>query len=76
MPGVQELQEIEGLASANFSEHDTVGPMAKGSLQEIANRDCRKAVLFPASFEPDEVFLAELNLGRVFDDENPLVLAE
>ena len=74
MPRVQELQEIEGFASANLPQNDTVRAMAEGCFQEIANGHCRKAVLFPACFKPDEIFLRQLNLGRVLDDEHPFIL--
>src|SRR5229473_8440652 len=74
VPGVQELQEIEGFATANLSENDAVRAVAEGSLQEIANSHCRKAVLFPARFKPDKVFLDQVNLGGVFDDEDPFLL--
>src|SRR5580704_12875716 len=73
---VQELQQIERFAAANLPEHDSVRAVAEGSLQEIANGYCRKTVLFAARFEPDEVFLAQVNLRRVFDDEDPLLLRD
>ena len=56
-PGVQELQKIEGFAAANLAENDAVRAVAEGCLQEIADGHCRKAVLFAASFESNEVFL-------------------
>jgi len=55
--GVQELQEIEGLAAANLAQDDTVRAMAKGRFEEIADGHCRKTILFPECFKPDEVFL-------------------
>src|SRR6266404_5376538 len=69
MTRVQELQEIEGFAAPNLPEHDSVRAVAEGSLQEIADGHSRKAILFAACFKPDEVFLRQLNLGRVFDEE-------
>ena len=44
--------------------------MTEGCFQEIANRYCRKAILFAACFEANEILLRQLNLGRVFDDEH------
>src|SRR5258708_2965147 len=73
VPGVQELQEVEGFATTNLPEHDTVRPVAEGRFQEVTNGHCRKAVLFPAGLEPDEIFLRKLNLGRIFDDEDAFV---
>ena len=73
MPGVQELQKIEGFAAADLPENDSVRAVAEGGLQQVANGDGRKAVLFAARFETDEIFLRQVNLGRVFDHENALV---
>jgi len=47
--GVEELQKIESLASANFSENDAVRPVAKCRFQEIANSHGGDAVLFAAA---------------------------
>src|SRR6266853_6089996 len=74
VPGVQELQEIEGFASANLPENDTVGAVAEGCLQQVSDSDSGKAVLFAASLESNEVFLREVNLGSVLDHKHPLVL--
>src|SRR5271168_1088528 len=74
MPGVQELQQIEGFAAANLPEHYAVRAVAESSLEEIADGDCRKAILFAASLESNEVFLRQLNLGSVLDHKHPLVL--
>ena len=76
VPGVQELQEIEGFAATDLSENDAVGAVAEGSLQEIADCYCRKAVLFAAGFKPYEVFLRQSNLRGVFNDEDPFVLRD
>ena len=74
MPGVQELQEIEGFAAANLPENDAVRAMAESSFEEIADGHCRKAVLLPACFKSDEVLLREVNLGSVLNHKNPFVL--
>src|ERR1700732_323186 len=74
VPGVQELQKIEGFTTANLPENYAVGAVPEGSLKEIANGHCGKAVLFATCFKPDEVFLHQLNLGGIFDDEHPFVL--
>src|SRR5271163_3524863 len=76
MSRVQELQEIERLATANLPQNDTVRAMTEGCLQEIANRYCRKSILFAACFEANEILLRQLNLGRVFDDEHPFLLRD
>ncbi len=70
----QELQQIEGFATANLSENDAVRAVAEGCLQQVSDSDSGKAVLFAASLESNEVFLREVNLGSVLDHEHPLVL--
>src|SRR5713226_3776548 len=74
VPGVQELQEIKCFATANLSENDAVRAVAEGSHEEFADGDCWKAILFTAGFKPNEIFLGEVNLGRVFDNKHPLIL--
>src|ERR1700723_886602 len=68
MSRVQELQEIECLASANFAQNDAIGTMTEGRFQKVANSDGGEAILFPARLEPYEVLLTELNLGCIFYD--------
>ena len=55
-------------------KNDSVGAVAEGRFQEVADGHCGKAVLFPASFKPDEILLRQLNFGRVFDNEDSFVL--
>src|ERR1700730_2896068 len=74
MSRVQELQEIEGLASADLAQNQTIRAMTEGCFQEVANRYGGKAVLFAAGFKPNEILLRQLNLGRVFDDEHSFIL--
>ena len=71
--GVQELQEIEGFATTNLPENDTVRAVAEGGLQKIANGHCWKSVLLAAGLKPNEVFLSQLNLCRILDHEDAFV---
>src|SRR5271156_6892667 len=48
--------------------------MAEGRLEEVADGHCGKAILLAACFKPDEVFLRQLNLGRVFDNEHSFLM--
>jgi hypothetical protein len=72
--GVKELQEVESLSASDLTQDQSVRAVAKGCFQEIADGHCRKAILFAAGFKADEVFLRQLKLGRIFDNEDPLVL--
>src|SRR5258707_2273316 len=73
MSRVQELQEVERLASANLPQNDTVRAVAECCFQEISDADSGKAILFAAGFKPNEILLRQLNLGRVFDNEHPFI---
>ena len=73
-PVFRSCKKIEGFAAANLTKNDAVRAVAEGCFQEVADGHCRKAVLFPAGFKPNEIFLRQLNFGRVFDNEDSLVL--
>ena len=45
MPGVEELQEIEGFSSSYFTQDDSVGPVAKGGFEEVPDGDGGQTVL-------------------------------
>ena len=74
MPGVQELQKIEGFFASNLAQNNAIGAMAEGCLEKIADGHCWKAILLPACFKADEILLRQLKLGRVFDNKHPLLL--
>jgi len=63
----------KGLAAAYFAEDDPVGPVSKGRLEEIPDRDGRQPVLRLPSFEPDKVVLAHVNFRGVLDEENTFI---
>jgi hypothetical protein len=45
MPCVEELQEIEGLSPAYFTQDDSVWPVTKGGFEEIPDGYSRQTVL-------------------------------
>ena len=45
VPGVEKLQEIESLASADFPKYQPVGTVAQGGPQEIPDGNRRETVL-------------------------------
>src|SRR5271169_2401945 len=73
MSCVEELQEIEGLSSAYFTEDDPVGPMTKGGFEEVADGDGGQTVLRLPRFETDQVVLVHVNFGGVFDKEDTFI---
>src|SRR5579864_5476692 len=74
MPGVQKLQEVERLASANLAKNDSVWAMTQGRLQEVPDRHCRYSVLRLPGLQADKVWLGHLNLSRVLDEKDSLIL--
>src|SRR6516225_10211687 len=73
MPGVEELQEIEGLTTAYFTEDDPVGPVAKGGFEEVPDGYGGQTVLRLPRFETDQVVLVHVNLRRVFDKKDTFI---
>src|SRR5271167_167535 len=73
MPCVEELQEVEGLSSAYFTEDDPVGPMTKGGFEEVPDGDGGQTVLRLPRFESDQVVLGQVNFRRVFDEEDTFI---
>ena len=71
--GVEKLQEIEGLASADFPEDNPIGPVSKRCFEEISNGDCRQAVLRLPRFETDKIVLTHVNFRGVLDEQNTLI---
>src|SRR6266853_5995924 len=73
MPCVEELQEIEGLSSAYFTQDDSVRPVTKGGFEEIPDGDGRQTILRLPCFETDQVVLVHVNFRGVFDEEDTFV---
>jgi hypothetical protein len=59
---VEKLEKIERLASADFSKNQSVGPVTKGSFEEISNTDGWQAVLWLSRFETDQIVLAHVTI--------------
>ena len=47
--------------------------VAESGLEQIANRDGGNAVLFPARLKPDEIFMVQLDLCGVLDEQDAFV---
>ena len=71
MSCVQELQQIEGFATANLAENYAVWTVSESCLEKIPDRHCRQAILRLPSLESDKVRLGELNLCGVLDEKGP-----
>lgn len=78
MAGVEELEKVESFAAANLAQNDSVGAMAEGGFEKVANGYCGEAGLSLAGLEANQIVFPDLNLGGVFDNQDALgvVLAE
>ena len=73
MAGVHGLQHVERLLAANLAEDDAVGAHTQRVLHQIAHGDL--ALAFEVGrpcFEPHDVGLLQLQLGRVLDGDDAL----
>src|SRR6266446_850348 len=73
MPGVQKLQKVESLAGTDFSQENTVRPVAERGFEQVPYRYGGRAILFAPRFEPNEIFMCKLNLGGVLDQQDAFV---
>ena len=67
VPGIQGLQEIEGLHAPDLADEDAIGPVPQRGPDQVADRDGRQPGLFAAGFEPQQVPHVQLQLRGVFD---------
>ena len=75
MTGIEGLEKIESFLSTDFAQNRPLGPMAQTGFEEIAN--CHRwdaGSLLPARLEADEIGLADVDLGRVFDNDQPIFI--
>ena len=64
---IQQLEQIERLASSNFPQQNTIGPVPERSFEKVANRYRRYPGLLTASLEANEIRMNKLYLRCVFD---------
>ena len=75
--GVHRLQHVERLAGANLADDDPVGPHAQRVLDQVALGDLALALdVRRAGFQPDDVLLLELELGRILDRDDALAVVD
>ena len=74
---VHGLEHVQRLARTALPDDDPVGPHAQRVADELADRDLALALdVGRAGLEGDDVLLAELELGRVLDRHDPLVVRD
>ena len=74
--GVHGLEHVEGLAAAALADDDAVRPHAQRVAHQVADRDCALALdVGRPGLELHHVVLLELQLGRVLDGDDALVVA-
>jgi len=70
---IQELKQIESLASSDFPKQNTIGPVSQRGFEKVTNGDRGYAVLLAAGFEANEIRLRKLYLGGVFDQKDAFI---
>src|SRR3972149_6661139 len=64
-------------ARATLADDDPVGSHVEGVAEEVSDRDLARALgVGRAGLEGHDVLLAELELGRVLDRDDPLVFGD
>ena len=75
--GVHRLQHVERLAAAALADDDPVGPHAQGVAHQVADGDLARALdVGRPRLQRDDVLLLELQLGRVLDGDDALVVGD
>src|SRR6478752_230326 len=75
--GVHGLEHVQGLTGTALSDDDPVRTHAQGVAHELADRDGALALdVRGPGFQRHDVLLAELQLGRVLDRHDPLVVRD
>ena len=75
--GVHGLEHVQRLAGAALADDDAVGPHPEGVPDELADGDGALALdVGRARLERHHVLLPELELGRVLDRHDPLVVRD
>ena len=73
--GVHGLEHVQGLGGTDLAHDDAVGPHTQAVLDQVAHGDLALALdVGRAGLQPDHVILLELQLGRVLDGHDALVL--
>src|SRR5262245_36777930 len=76
MADIERLQEVESLPSSNLSHNDAIGAVTERGSEKFPNGDCRNRVLRTTCLETDQVALANVDLGRILDDHDTLMIGD
>ena len=77
MTGVHGLEHVKALAAANFAQDDAVRTHTKRVLNKIALGDLSAAFnAFGTGFQTHNVFLIELQFGRILNRHHALLLPD
>src|SRR5215208_5058480 len=79
---VEGLQQIEGLRAPDLAHQNAIGSMAQRCPDQIGNRDGwqRRFLshweLRPPSFKSQQIWLGEMDLRRLLDDDETFVVGD
>src|SRR5581483_11028348 len=80
MTGVESVEQIECLAAPNFTDDEAIRPMPQRGFDQIADRDrldryvAGTIYLLLPCLEPKDIWMIDLQFGRIFDYAEPFVL--
>jgi hypothetical protein len=78
MSGVQGLQQVECLGAADFADQNAIGPMTKRGAEQVGDGNWRQGRLLSqrrlstSRLEPKHVWFIQVDLGGLFDNDNPI----
>src|ERR1700731_3203766 len=70
---IEELEQFERLASSNFPQQYTIGPMPQCGFEKVTNGYSGYSVLLAACFEANQIGLGKLYLSGVFDQQDTFI---
>jgi hypothetical protein len=73
---VQELQELECLASTNLAQDNSIRSVPQGGFEKVANGDRFDAAQFSPCFQAHQVAVRQSNLSSVLDKQDAVVLRD
>src|SRR5581483_2613455 len=73
MPGVEQLQEVEGFRAAYLAQQDPVRAVTQAGFEQVADRDRGQPTLFRPRFKAYEIWDVNLDFCRVLNHQYTFV---
>ena len=77
MAGVHGLEHVKGFGATDLADHDAIGAHAQRVAYEFADRHLALPLdVLGARLEPEHVALVQLELRRVLDRDDPVLVRD